>query len=233
MVFGGRYAYVVTDVGVVVLNLDEPLKPRLEARIELNGAHSVALQFRYLFVTDEDGLKVIDVTRPDSPKLVPENTIALDSAKRMHLARTYAYVAAGEEGLVIVDIKNPEAMQIYERISNGLTDVQDVVIASTNASLFGYVADGAGGLKVLQLTAPDTQPNFYGFSPQPKPQVIASYRTRSPALALSRGLERDRGVDETGGQVAVFGRIGSRPLNEEEMKRLYLKSDGTPWYVEN
>jgi hypothetical protein len=50
---------------------------------------------------------------------------------------------------------------------------------------------------------------------------------------LSRGLERDRGVDETGGQVAVFGRIGSRPLNEVEMKRLYLTRDGKPWYVEN
>ena len=54
---------------------------------------------------------------------------------------------------------------------------------------------------------------------------------RSPAIALSRGLERDRGVDETGGQVAVFGRIGSRPLNLEEQRRMYLKPDGTPWTV--
>ena len=70
-------------------------------------------------------------------------------------------------------------------------------------------------------------------SPEPRPQLIAWHTTRSPARALSRGLERDRGVDETGGQVAVFGRIGSRPLNEVEMKRLYLTRDGKPWYVEN
>ena len=31
------------------------------------------------------------------------------------------------------------------------------------------------------------------------------------ALALSKGLDRDRAVDETGGQIAVFGRLGSRP----------------------
>ena len=112
-----------------------------------------------------------------------------------------------------------------------LNDAQDVVVGSTNASLFAYVADGRNGLKVIQLTAPDTQPKFYGFSPEPKPQLIAWRETRSPALALSRGLERDRGADETGGQVAVFGRVGSRPFNLEEQRKMYLKPDLTPWTV--
>jgi hypothetical protein len=31
------------------------------------------------------------------------------------------------------------------------------------------VADGKAGFKLLQLTSPDSQPNFYGFNPQPKP----------------------------------------------------------------
>jgi len=105
------------------------------------------------------------------------------------------------------------------------------VVGSTNASLFAYVADGRNGLKVLQLTAPDTQPKFYGFSPEPKPQLVAWKATSSPALALSRGLERDRAVDETGNQVAVFGRVGSRPFNRDEQRRLYLKPDLTPWTV--
>jgi hypothetical protein len=50
---------------------------------------------------------------------------------------------------------------------------------------------------------------------------------------LSRGLERDRGVDETGGQVAVFGRLGSRPFTLTEMQKLYLGVDGKPWFVED
>jgi hypothetical protein len=109
--------------------------------------------------------------------------------------------------------------------------VRDVVVGATNASLFAYVADGAGGLKVIQLMSPESQPNFYGFSPEPKPQLIAWYPTASPALALSRGLERDRGVDETGHQIAVFGRIGSRPFNAEEMKSLYMGPNGRPFTV--
>ena len=34
-----------------------------------------------------------------------------------------------------------------------------------------------------------------------------------------------------GGQIAVFGRIGSRPFNAQEMRKLYLRADGTVWTV--
>ena len=88
------------------------------------------------------------------------------------------------------------------------------------------------GLKVLiQLMSPVSQPNFYGFSPDPKPELIAWYPTTSPALSLSRGLERDRGVDETGHQISIFGRIGSRPFTLKEMQQLYLGPDGKPFTV--
>ncbi|MEO7861929.1 MAG: hypothetical protein ABIU05_16135, partial [Nitrospirales bacterium] len=41
---------------------------------------------------------------------------------------------------------------------------------------------------------------------------------------LSKGLDRDRAVDESGHQVSVFGRLGSRPFNLVEQHRMYLKS---------
>ncbi|MFZ2003573.1 MAG: hypothetical protein WAV02_00685, partial [Stellaceae bacterium] len=53
----------------------------------------------------------------------------------------------------------------------------------------------------------------------------------SPALSLSHGLERDRAVDETGHQIAVFGRIGARPFTLPEMQQLYLGRDGKPFTV--
>jgi len=112
-----------------------------------------------------------------------------------------------------------------------MTDVEDVIIGTTNASLFAYVADGRNGLKVIQLTSPESQPNFYGFSPAPKPELIAWARTPSPAVALSKGLDRDRGVDETGGQMAIFGRLGSRPFTRSEMERLFLTPRGVPFKV--
>jgi hypothetical protein len=231
--FGGRYIYVVTDRALVVADFDDPLSPRVIAQVPMNDPRRSMLQFRYLFVTDADGLKVIDVTDPTAPALVADSIIRIADARGVFIARTYAYVAAGAEGLVIVDVENPERMREHSRFNgyNGLNDATDVIIATTNASLFAYVADGSDGLKVLQLTSPDLQPKFYGFSPEPNPRVIAHYPTPRPALSLSRGLERDRAVDETGGQVAVFGRLGSRPFNREELRRFYLDADGKPWYV--
>jgi hypothetical protein len=229
---GGHYVYVSADAGLVILNLDDPLHPKVESVVPVQDARASALQFRYLFVTDRKGLEVIDVTDKKHPQLL-DGAIALQDAQRVYLARTYAYVAAGKQGLAIVDIEKPEHMKLHQLFDGGgaLQDVRDVIVASTNASLFAYVADGRGGLVVLQLTSPAIQPKFYGFSPEPRPQVIAHYATRTPALALSKGLDRDRGVDETGHQIAVFGRIGSRPLSLEEMERLYLDSERKPWFA--
>jgi hypothetical protein len=235
IVIGGYYAYIIADAGLVIVNLDNPLQPKVEQVIELNDGRASALQFRYLFVTDADGLKVIDVTQGKTAELLSNNTIALDNAQRIYVARTFAYVAAGAEGLAIIDVKQPDNMKLLQIFDadGQLNDARDVVVGSTNASLFAYVADGVNGLKVVQLTSPDTQPKFYGFSPEPVPELIAWRKTKSPAIALSKGMDRDRAVDETGGQIAVFGRLGSRPLNLTEMRKLYLDENGKPWTVNN
>jgi hypothetical protein len=47
------------------------------------------------------------------------------------------------------------------------------------------------------------------------------------ALAVSRGIDRDRAVDESGNQVSVFGRIGARPLSAAEVQRMFRRPDGT------
>jgi len=229
----GQIAYITADVGLVVVDLSDPLHPRLAAVRPMKDARASAIQFRYLWVTDAEGLKLFDVTRLADPVAVPSATVPLKDARRIYLARTYAYVAAKAEGLAIVNITNPLRPTVYAKETFGgqMTDVEDVIVATTNASLFAYVADGRNGMKVIQLTSPASQPNFYGFSPAPKPELIAWARTPTPAVALSKGLDRDRAVDETGGQIAVFGRLGSRPFTRSEMERLFLTSKGVPYKV--
>jgi hypothetical protein len=230
---GGHYAYVAADAGLVVVDLNDPLKPRHVTTLALPDMRASALQFRYLFVTDARGLEVVDVTRLEKPVLVPGATVPLADARRVYVARTYAYVAAKADGLVILDVKQPERPRVYQKVDFGgkLNDAEDVVVGSTNASLFAYVADGRNGMKVIQLTSPATQPNFYGFSPAPKPELIAWAKTPAPALALSKGLDRDRAVDETGHQIAVFGRLGSRPFNRPEMERFFIDAFDRPYRV--
>ncbi len=231
---GGHFAYITTPTSVVIVDLDDPLKPSVVSTIPIDDARASALQFRYLFVTNKEGVRVVDVTSPAKPVLLPA-VVPLKNARKLYLARTYAYVAAGEQGLAILDIEKPQDPKVYQMYTadGKLNDTQDVVVGSTNASLFAYVADGKNGMKVLQLTAPDTQPRFYGFSPEPKPQLISWLKTKTPALSMSKGMDRDRAVDETGGQIAVFGRIGARPFSVKEMQKLYMNPDGTPWTVTN
>lgn len=233
LTIAGYYFYIAADAGVVVLNMNDPLQPKVVDVLPMDDVRATALQFRYLFVTDRDGLKVVDVTNPEAPRLVQGAVVPLADAQRIYVARTYAYVAAKQDGLVIVDVENPEQPVLFTKFTadGRINDAYDVVVGSTNASLYAYVADGANGLKVVHLTAPDKQPRFYGFSPEPVPELIAWWPTKWPAIALSKGLDRDRGVDETGGQMAIFGRLGSRPLNLEEQRRFYLDKNGDPWTV--
>ncbi|MEO1489927.1 MAG: hypothetical protein AAFR88_10900, partial [Pseudomonadota bacterium] len=229
----GEIAYVMADAGLVVIDLADPATPKLAAVRPLNDARASAIQFRYLWVTDAEGVKLFDVTDLRNPIARPEATVALADARRLYVARTYAYVAAKQDGLVILDVTNPLRPTINQKATLGgtLNDAEDVIVASTNASLFAYVADGVNGLKVLQLTSPESQRNFYGFSPAPVPELIAYAETPSPAIALSKGLDRDRAVDETGGQMAIFGRLGSRPFTRPEMERLFTTRSGVPWKV--
>lgn len=232
LIVRGEYVYITTPKAVVVVNIDTPTSPRLVAEVPMQGARYLDHQFRYLFVTNAQGLQIVDVTNPATPFIVEGASVPIADARNLHVARTYAYVAAGAEGLVIVDVKNPEAPTVYmrENLGGKMNDATDIVIGTANASLIGYVADGRNGLKVVQLTSPDSQPNFYGFSPAPKPELIAWYKTDGAAVALSGGLKRDRAVDESGNQIAVFGRIGSRPFNEPEQRSFYQK-DGALFRV--
>jgi hypothetical protein len=222
----GVYAYITCDKGVAIINLNDPLNPQLVTVLsEFKKPHAVEVQFRYAFVTDEEGLKVVDVTSPEKPRVVEGALVPLTDAHSLYLARTYAYVAAGKEGLVIVDIEKPEKPKIALKYTadGKINDAHDVKVGMTNNSLFAYIADGHNGLRVVQLMTPDDTPTIFGFSPEPiAPKLIATYPCE--ALAVSKGIDRDRAVDESGNQIAVFNRRGSRPFNLAEMQRLYLQN---------
>jgi hypothetical protein len=231
----GTHAYVLCDRGLAVVDLDNPLQPRLTAEISapfLKDARGIAVQFRYAFVVDSEGLKVLDVTNLAQPVAVQGATVALDDARNIYVARTYAYVAGGKQGLAIIDVEHPEQPRLDQVFTAGgaLNDANDVKLGMVSSSLFAYVADGRNGLRVVQLFSPQTVPGFLGFSPRPAPQLIATYKTKKPALAVSKGIDRDRAVDESGNQLAVFGRRGARPFNRQELERMYLR-DGKLYTV--
>jgi hypothetical protein len=230
LAIAGNYAYVLCAKGLVVVDVTDPVNPKMAGQVaapSIRDPRAIAVQFRYAFITDADGLKVVDITKPAAPRLVEGATLRMESASGIYVARTYAYIASGSRGISIVDVERPEQPKVDQMFNAGgaINDARDVKIAMTNASVFAYVADGKNGLRVLELVSANRTPGAFGFSPKPAPQLIATYHTHDPAVAISKGLDRDRAVDESGNQVAVFGRRGSRPFNLEEMKRMYLRRD--------
>jgi hypothetical protein len=230
----GHYLYITTARALVVVDIDDPLNPQITGQISLNGPRAVAIQFRYGFVVDSDGLKVLGLNDPGSPSLVPGALVSLADAHDVYVARTYAYVANGKDGVAIIDVEQPEKPRLDQMFNAGgqLSDTRGVKVAMTNASLFGYVADGRNGLRILQLTSPETMPEYAGFSPRPQPVLIATFKTKGEALAISKPLDRDRAVDESGNQVSVFGRRGARPFNADEMMRMLRTNGGKgDWFA--
>ena len=230
----GTRFFVTADAGIVELDMENPLQPKVMTVIPIRDARAdlraVPLSVRRS--APRASTQWTSPTRCARASSRPGH-LPLADPHRIFVSRTYAYIADGRDGLAIVDVEKPEQPRLFMQYTadGALNDARDVVVASTNASLFAYVADGVNGLKVIQLISPESQPDFYGFSPEPKPQLIAWKPTASPALSLSRGLERDRAVDETGHQIAVFDRIGSRPFTLDEMKTLYEGPDGRPYHV--
>jgi hypothetical protein len=224
----GNYAYITTAQELAIVSIDDPLNPRIVNRISLRHPRAIAIQFRYAFVVDDDGLKVIDVTVPEQARPVDGAFVSLAHAHDVYVARTYAYVANGKDGIAIIDVEQPERPRLDQMYNaeGKLNDVHQVKIAMTNASLFAYVADGKNGMRILQLTSPETMPEYAGFSPRPKPVLIATFKTKGDALAISKPLDRDRAVDESGNQVSVFGRRGARPFTYDEILKMLRTNDG-------
>src|SRR4029078_7605144 len=126
------------------------------------------------------------------------HTLPLEECHNVYLARTYAYIAGGAQGLIIADItkaNEPVVDQIYNA-EGGISDLHDVKLGITYTSEFAYLADGKNGLHVVQLTSPDT-PGASGLSPRPGPHLSATRKLPKGghALHISEGLDRDRAVD--------------------------------------
>ena len=231
----GHYAYILCKRGLVVVDIANPLEPKVTAEIgvpDLVDPQGISVQFRYAFVVDRDGLKVLDTTALDRPSIVKGALVPLEGAHNLYVARTYAYVAGGKQGLVIIDVEKPEHPALDHVFNAGgeINDTRDVKLSMVNASAFAYLADGVNGMKIVQIFAPDDNPNYLGFSPKPTPKLIASYRSKGPALAISKGVDRDRAVDESGNQLAVFNRRGSRPFTGDETRRMYVHPSNGQFY---
>ena len=114
------------------------------------------VQFRYAYVVRRGGHEGARRDRPGEAGAGVADPHA-GGVHSIYLARTYAYVAAGKQGLVILDITNAGRAEGRPGVTTPagcINDVHDVKLGITYVSEFAYVADGKNGLRVVQLTSP-------------------------------------------------------------------------------
>ena len=109
----GATVYVCCKKGLVAVDVSDPKQPRILSSVPLEQPTSVAVQFRYAFVTTKQGLEVVDITLPDAMQAT-NGRIAIADARSVTVSRTYAYVAAGAAGVAIVDVTSPTAPALQE-----------------------------------------------------------------------------------------------------------------------
>jgi len=83
----GRYAYVLARRGLMVVDLDDPLRPRLVAELgapDIVDARAVAVQFRYAFVTN--AARPIATTRRSASFKIPRLSKASTKPGRISIA---------------------------------------------------------------------------------------------------------------------------------------------------
>ena len=116
----GTFAYILCNRGLVVVDLANPLAPKITAEIgapALVEPQGLAVQFRYGFVVDKEGLKVLDTSNLAVPRVISlaaSDKVPLTDAHNIYVARTYGYVSGGKQGMVIVDLEKPEHPRIQQ-----------------------------------------------------------------------------------------------------------------------
>ena len=83
---------------------------RLELLSRHNGTiNAVAISGNYAYIDSAGRLAVVDISDKAHPQIIGQSEVLFSAAKDIQLSGNYAYIAAGTEGLFIVNIATPTA----------------------------------------------------------------------------------------------------------------------------
>lgn len=153
-IYSPNIAYVVGVGGFVFMDISNLTNPSFIGRYDpgniyirfYNGKASGNLA---IGAARFDGLYFIDISNLSQPTLYNHYSATNFSYESVDFQANYAYAAAHQEGVEVLDIASP-ANPVRLQIIPGLQNAWDVFVDTTHL----YVADGAGGLKIYSLLDP-------------------------------------------------------------------------------
>jgi hypothetical protein len=149
------FAYLADSAGaLLIVNIADPQRPQQVARVALKQPpDALCVDRGRVYLVSGKQLTILDVSVPGAPRLLVNHELA-GAAKSVQVVEGYAYLAARQAGLKILDVHDP----LHPReAGNFRGEVQDVAVADGRA----YLANGATGLTVLDVSQPQT-PRWLG-----------------------------------------------------------------------
>ncbi|MCF6334217.1 MAG: hypothetical protein L3J12_00555, partial [Spirochaetales bacterium] len=119
--------------------------PELLSKVILPNVVTVAVTGNYVVAGGKGGLSVLDITVPSNPSIV--STYELGWIEDIYLTPGYIYAAAGDQGLVILDMKNPQELVL-------VSTCKDIYAVGVEVEKdLAFVAD-VDGVKVVKILIP-------------------------------------------------------------------------------
>jgi len=210
----GNYAYISDRNGYIfVISINDPSTPIFTGiTIVSPSPQKLFIKGSVLYIADAvSGLRLVDISAP----LNPENLGSVATtgpAVSVYVHTNRAYVAEGEDGIDIFDISNSFAPVLIT--SAAMADARDVCVLVNGSSLYALVADGAAGLKILDVSDTD--------NPLSDPVVVNTMDT---------GTETPKAFNAV--SVAVLGELAFVGMGSDGILALDLKIPQAPVEIDH
>jgi hypothetical protein len=170
MAVTAQYAYTLGDEIFRVLGIDitNPLNPfgvRNYQTFDFSS-NDIAVLDDYIYVADSLGIHILDTSNPTAPTEVGffdtwgacADSNDKCAAESVVVVGSYAYVAAAESGLRVLNISDPG-----NPVEIGHYDTPGYAIDITVSGSYAYLAAGDNGLRIINISNPSapTEIGFY------------------------------------------------------------------------
>ncbi len=166
----GKYAYVLTNNGLVSINVDNKANPTAISYLSISGTTGafdrslvVAGKYAYVVANSANTLNVVDISNPKLMSIV--GTVTSDSVltnpASMYVSGQYAYIASnGTSTVAVVDIANPASPRVVGSVrdTNKLSSVKGIYVRGKYAYA---VSSDNNYLVVIDVSTP-TAPTIVG-----------------------------------------------------------------------
>ncbi|TFG17866.1 MAG: hypothetical protein EU531_02070 [Promethearchaeota archaeon] len=148
----GDYAYVAdSGSGLAVIDISDPTNPGTPVYADTDGsAYAVYVDGDYAYVADyHKGIAVIDISDPTNPSKIAQGNLG-ENVYSICIDGNYAFL--GGDGLYAVEISELNSPLDLWWNQDTTGNSQGVFVSGD----YAYVADGASGLAVIDISDPTT-----------------------------------------------------------------------------